>query len=103
MDAGVQIVVEIIDVIYVRQQLVANSAVFVCLLDLRWMSCLDCGTPSRALQFSFAGHFVVLHGYDAAVDTFLYMDPAAPCGEIACLTAILTLSTVLLMFSTPSS
>lgn len=81
-DSGLRITVEALGADYVQARVASRSAVFVCLLDLRWIACLECGTPHRALQFSFAGHFVVLHAYDAPSSTVSFMDPAAPC--VAC-------------------
>lgn len=78
-DLGLRIVAEALEADFVRTRLVSRAAHFVCLLDLRWIACLDCGTPHRALQFSFAGHFVVLHSYDVASCCVGFMDPAAPC------------------------
>ena len=77
--AGLSIAVETLDANVIRRNLSSLSSVFVCLLDLRWIACQACGTLHKALQFSFAGHYVVLHGYRSDDDVLLFMDPAAPC------------------------
>ena len=81
LEMGVAIAVESLELDYFRRKLFTGAAVFLCLLDLRWLNCIDCGTPSRALQFTFAGHFVILYGYDFDGGYIFYMDPAADCGE----------------------
>ncbi len=52
---------------------------FICLVDLRKLICKDCGKldPRHLLQFTFAGHYVVLLGYSFERDEIEYMDPGA--------------------------
>lgn len=78
---GVDISVEALSLDHIQRKLTERRAVYLVLLDLRWMECKTCGSPLRALQFSFAGHYVVLHDYRQDDDTLVYMDPAASCSE----------------------
>jgi hypothetical protein len=63
------------------QHLAAQSAVYVALVDVRYLSCFRCTSPLRRLLFSYAGHFIVLWKYDKDARTVDYMDPSSSCGE----------------------
>jgi uncharacterized protein YneR len=77
---GVEIRLESIGLDYICDRLAAGLAVFIVLVDLRWLRCLRCTSSLRMLQFFYAGHYVLLWRYNRATRTLLYMDPAAACG-----------------------
>jgi hypothetical protein len=52
------------------------SRVFVVLVDLQHLRCTRCPVQPNLLHVAFAGHYVVVHGYDAARKELLYLDPS---------------------------
>lgn len=65
-----------------RAALSRPGAAVVALVDMRRLSCPRCALGVGAFTYVYAGHFILLRSYDAAVDAFEYADPAvAPHGE----------------------
>lgn len=61
-----------------RERVATGRSLFIVLTDLRYLKCQSCWLNlSSWFLFSFAGHYVVVSGFDAESDTFVYHDPAA--------------------------
>lgn len=78
-EAGVAVVEHRLSLDDIRARLLARRSVFIVLTDLRCLTCTRCmfKNLTRYLQFSFAGHYVVVCDYDADRDEYAYKDPAS--------------------------
>lgn len=60
-----------------KLQLMAESSLYIALLDLRHVRCTDCHRRRPFFCFTYLGHFVVLCDYDPKTDLFMYRDPGS--------------------------
>jgi len=61
---------------YFCDRLAAGAAVFIVLVDLRYLKCSKCWLKTPLFTTSYSGHYIVLLSYDPVTDAICYMDPA---------------------------
>jgi hypothetical protein len=57
-------------------KLAAGTHVYILLVDLHLLKCSRCWLKGGVLRFGYAGHYILLLGYDPGAHLVSYMDPA---------------------------
>lgn len=70
-----------------------GTALFICLVDLRHLSCSRCVVKGNLLQFTYAGHYILLRGYSYETDEVEFLDPARPPAAGSCYISLADLRT----------
>lgn len=78
-ELGLDMREEPVEVDYICERLLNRQAIFVALVDYRYLSCTRCWPPTQRLGVSYAGHYVVCHAYDPEHDEVGFMDPNRAC------------------------
>jgi hypothetical protein len=53
------------------------SSVFIVLLDMQYYACTRCSRAASPLVTAYAGHYILVHGYDKETREILFNDPSA--------------------------
>lgn len=75
--AGVAMTQHHVPASYFCDRLAAGAAVFIVLVDLRFLKCSKCWLKAPLFTTSYSGHYILLLSYDPARDAICYMDPAS--------------------------